>query len=353
VSRRYALADLVAFTEGVLCNEGAAAGEARIVGEALVWSDAIGRPNHGLWRLTAYAERFRRGLIQSPCQATFARVAPALFAVDGGNGFGHYVGHVAMQHAMEAASDAGIGLAAVRNSNHFGAGAYFVDLAARKKMIGVATSNSVAKLAPYGGVKPVLGTNPIAIGIPRSDRHPIILDMATAAVSGGSLIRAAEHNQPVPEGVVVDSHGRPVTDARVVSEGAMLPFGGAKGGGLALFVEVLSAVVSGAALSADVRSMFSDFTGSAGIGHCFIAVDVSRLTDLDDYSRRLEELIGQVVASGPDGTGRVRLPGDERWAALGEAEAVGVSIDAETRRDLEALAERTGTAFPACLQARA
>jgi ureidoglycolate dehydrogenase (NAD+) len=352
VSRRYAAADLVAFTEGVLLREGAGAKEAPIVSEALVWSDAIGRPNNGLWRLTTYVERFRRGLIRSPCQATFSRVASGLSVVDGDNGFGHYVGHVAMLHAIEAASDAGIALAAVRNSNHFGVGAYFVNLAAQAKMIGIATSNSVAKLAPYGGVKPVFGTNPIAIGIPRSSRHPIILDMATAVVSGGSLIRAAERNTPIPEGLVVDRQGRSVTDPRMVGDSAMLPFGGAKGGGLALFVEVLSAVISGAALSRDVRSMFSDFTGNAGVGHCFIAVDVGRLIDFDDYAARLEELIGEVVASGPDHVARVRLPGDERWVALRETESIGVAIEPKTRADLERLADRTGIAFPACIPAR-
>src|SRR2546430_1724762 len=196
---------------------------------------------------------------------------------------------------MALATDAGIGLVTVRNSNHFGAGGYFVDLVARARMLGIATSNSVAKLAPYGGVKPVFGTNPIAIGIPRAAEPPIVVDMATAAVSGGSVLRAAERRESIAEGIVVDADGQPITDARRAGQGAMLPFGGAKGSSLALFVEVLAAVLAQGALSTEVRSMFDDSAGEARVGHCFLVIDVGRVVALDDYASRLEQLVAPML----------------------------------------------------------
>ena len=345
---RYTVADLERFALRVLFNAGADPEQAEIVSASLVWSNATGRPDHGLWRLPAYLERFRRGLIRCPCHPVVSRPAPALVSVDGDNGFGHYVGHVSMHEAISTAAVTGIGLAAVHNSNHFGAAGYFVNLAADANMLGIATSNSVAKVAPHGGVRPVFGTNPIAFGVPRSRQRPIIFDMATAAVSGASLLRAGDEGTPIPDGVVVDRQGRWITDVSELGDGALVPFGGAKGAGIALLVELLAGVITGATLSRDVRSMFDDFSGSAAIGHCFIALDVGRLMDFGDYTARLDDLLGDMTTSGP-ADGSVRLPGDRGWVALDAAEVVGVDLDPATRRGLEELAERSGIAFPDCV----
>jgi LDH2 family malate/lactate/ureidoglycolate dehydrogenase len=347
MTERFSTLELTAFTERLLCEAGVAAHEAQVVSEALVWSDAVGRSNHGLWRLGAYLARFRQGLITSPCAPAKTQHAPAVADVDGHNGFGHYVAAFGMRTAMQLATDTGLGLVTVRNSNHFGAGGYFVHLAAREGMLGLATSNSVAKLAPHGGVRPVFGTNPIAIGIPRCGAPPIVIDMATAAVSGGSVLRAAERQESIPEGIITDVTGQPITDARRAHEGAMLPFGGAKGSSLALFVEVLAGVLTHGALSTEVRSMFTDFTGPARVGHCFLAIDVGRVLPFDDYASRLELLVSGMLGAAPPGEDGLRLPGDERWAAMSRSDRIGVEVDLATLTELQRLAERAGIPLPA------
>jgi ureidoglycolate dehydrogenase (NAD+) len=345
VSGRFAIEDLEDFVTDVVVSCGGDEEQARAFAEVLVWSDAVGRPDHGLWRLGAYLERLERGLIRCPCRPTVTRSAPGLVDIDGDNGFGQYVGRLAVDLAVEAARDAGIALASVRASNHFGVGAYYVDRIAASGMLGLAVSNSVAKVAPHGGVRPVFGTNPLAIGIPRPSSPPVVVDMATAAVSGASVIRAAERGDTLPPGVLVAPDGSPLTDPARADEGAMLPFGGAKGSGVALFVEVLASVVSGAARSSQVRSMFNDFSGPAEMGHAFVVIDVARLSGSDAYGRRVEELFDE-MGEGSAGGQPLRLPGDARWQALATSAAHGVDLDAGTWERMSAIAGRRSVALP-------
>lgn len=347
MSRRFDADALIDFSVSVLTGSGADEAQARIFSEALVWSDRIGRPTHGVWRLPAYVKRFTEGLIKCPCEPTFDIGGASIGALDGDSGFGHYVGHIAMQKAIELAGETGVGLITARHSNHFGTGAYFVDLAAQQGMLGIATSNSIAKLAPFGGVAPVFGTNPLAIGAPRGNGQAIILDMATAAVSGASVIRAAESGETLPEGVLVDRQGQPMTDPTRADEGAMLPFGGAKGAGLAFIVELLSGVITGAALSSGVRSMFNNFSGNGDNGHCFIAIDLKRLMPMETYYVQLEALVAQMKAASPEGGPEVRLPGESRWRIMEECAAEGVKLDAKMIAALETLADEHGLSLPA------
>jgi LDH2 family malate/lactate/ureidoglycolate dehydrogenase len=347
MSQRFNADALVDFSVDVLTGKGADETQARIFAEALVWSDRIGRPTHGVWRLPAYVKRFVEGLIKCPCEPTFVQGGASIAAMDGDSGFGHVVGHYAMEKAIEMAAETGVGVVTAKHSNHFGTGGYFVDLAAQRGMLGIATSNSIAKLAPFGGVAPVFGTNPLALGVPRGNGQGIILDMATAAVSGASVIRAAENGETLPEGVLVDRQGNPMTDATRADEGAMLPFGGAKGAGLAFFVELLSGVISGAALSTGVRSMFNNFTGNGDNGHCFIAIDLSKLMPLEIYYARLEDLVAQMKAASPEGGPELRLPGESRWRIMAECAAEGVKLDDKMLAALQVLADQHGLSLPA------
>lgn len=345
MSERFAIEDLEDFVTDVVVACGGDDIQASAFAEVLVWSDAVGRSTHGLWRLDAYVDRLAQGLIRCPCQPTITRAAPGLIDVDGDNGFGQYVGRLAVDEAVGAALDTGIAMASVRASNHFGVGAYYVDRIAASGMLGLAVSNSVAKVAPHGGVRPVFGTNPLAIAIPRPASRPVVIDMATAAVSGASVIQAAERGETLPVGILAAADGSPLTDPSRADEGAMLPFGGAKGSGVALLVEVLASVVTGAASSTNVRSMFNDFSGPAEMGHAFIVIDVARLPGGEAYGQRMEDLIREMAdASAADQP--LRLPGDARWAAMEGSVADGVELDASTRQRLRAIGERHSVAMP-------
>jgi len=172
--------------------------------EALIWSDLVGRTTHGVWRLPTYLARLEAKVIKCPCSPSFSHDSHAVAIMDGDQGLGHYVGHEAMRCAIGKAEKFGIGAVAVHNSNHFGIGAYFVNLAAERDMIGLAFSNSTAKVVAHGGIKPVFGTNPIAFGAPGRDGSHLLLDMSTSAVCGTQVQRFAEEGLPLPQGIAID-----------------------------------------------------------------------------------------------------------------------------------------------------
>lgn len=334
---RVSCAALTDFAGRVLASIGACDEQAQVFARALIWSDLIGRPTHGVWRLPAYVKRLRLGLIKCPCQPRFQLKGLAVDLLDGDEGLGHYVGHLAMQHAVAKAREFGIGAVGVHNSNHFGTGAYYVQLAAAQGMIGLALSNSLAKVAAHGGVKAVFGTNPFAFAAPGARGRGVMLDMATAAVCGSQVMKCEEAGLPLPEGLAIDAEGRSILDPARINEGALLPFGGAKGSGLALMIEILGSVLTGAMLSRDVNSMFNNFKASGKNGHFFVAIDIARFMDPGMFGRRLDSLLDNIRASGPKGA-RVAIPGEARWEHYEDSMANGVPLDAATFAALENLA---------------
>jgi LDH2 family malate/lactate/ureidoglycolate dehydrogenase len=342
-------AELCDFLVGVLEGFGADSHQARIACEALVWSDLIGRTTHGVWRFPSYVKRFRQGLLKSPCSPDITVTSASTLRIDGDGGFGHYLGHLAVEQAVSQARSSGVSVATVRNSNHFGTAGYYVDKAANSEMLGIAVSNSIAKVAPAGGVAPVFGTNPFAFAAPRKNARPILLDMATSAVSGGSVIRARQKNEKLPEGVLVDRDGKYITDAALADDGVMLPFGGAKGAGLSLLVELLSGVIADAKLSTEVRSMFNDFSGNGDNGHCFIVIDIGKLLPIDEYYERIEQLVAIMKSSAVSTGDDVRLPGESRWKIMEKRLADGVPLESELVTELVDLAAAANVELPGAL----
>jgi ureidoglycolate dehydrogenase (NAD+) len=336
---RIPLHDLRNFVKQVLAAVDADNYQTQVFADALIWSDLIGRPTHGVWRLPAYIKRIGLGLIKCPCQPTYRYGELAVDVMDGDQGIGHYVGHEAMMRAIELARKNGLGAIGVHNSNHFGTGAYYVQLAAAQGMIGVAMSNSIAKVAPHGGVKAVFGTNPFAFGAPRRNGKSLMLDMATTAMAGSQVMKYAEQSLSLPEGIAVDNQGKPILDPKAVEEGVLLTFGGAKGYGLSLMVEIFSSVLSGALFSTQVGSMFNNFEQPSGNGHFFIALDISRFMDLDGYYERMENLLEQVKSSGLQ-VDSVMIPGETRWDQYEANIANGIPLDASTVTALKKLAEQ-------------
>ena len=325
---------LARFAREVLAAAGADAEQAASVAEALVWSDTVGRPNQGVWRLPVLSKRLQGGLFECPCQPSVETKSPALTTIDGNNGMGHHVGRLAMNTAIERARSTGIAAVFVRNSNFLGAAGYYAQLASEQAMVGVAMSNSFPKVAPHGGTRPVLGTNPLAFASPLRDGTSVIGDLATAASSGSKITKSAELGEVLLEGVAVDRDGDPITDPGRVSEGALLPFGGAKGYAIATLVEILAGVASGAGIAHGVGSMYRDFERGGDNGHFFMAIDVARLMPLEAFYDRMEMLIAALRQDDD-----VRFPGEMRWRERQRALSVGtVDLDEKTTVALEALA---------------
>jgi len=337
-----ALHDLTTFATNILMAAGADREQAAGVAEVLVWSDAVDRPNQGVWRLPILCKRLSAGLFSCPCKLNIDDRAPAIASVNGNNGIGHYVGRMAADIAIERAAQHGVAVVGVSNSNFLGALGYYVQRIAERGMLALLFNNSFPKVAAHGGTKPVLGTNPLAFAAPRRNGESIIVDLATAASAGSDITKAAELGQPLPVGIAIDRMGQPITDPSKVNEGALLPVGGAKGFALGLAVEILAGVVAGAGISHSVYSMYSDFEHAGNSGHFFVAIDIGTLMTLDTYFDRMEFLVDAVR----DCEG-VLLPGEARWRAQADTYAAGgVSLDKQTTAALEKLATSSNVALP-------
>lgn len=332
--------DLLEF-HGVLGEEAAA------LVDHIIWCELAGRTNFGMERLPILLKRKCLGLIKSPCRPRFEQLSPSMAKLDGSSGFGQYVGGLAMQRAIELAQETGCGIIGVRNSNHFGAGAVYVKQAADAGMIGLALSNSFPKVAPYGGLKAVLGTNPFACGAPRKSGEHLLIDMATSALAGSTAREHLSMGRQLAPGLAIDADGQPVTDPAKIDDGALLPFGGAKGFALALMVEVLAGVLTGAGVASGVGSLYKDFDRSADNGHLFIAIDVRRWMCPDTYHERLEVLLDEIRCAG----GNVRLPGELRWQTYRENLDRGIPVDPAIVRPVMRLAQESGISLPLALAA--
>ncbi|MXP41380.1 Ldh family oxidoreductase [Altererythrobacter soli] len=314
--------------------------QAKTLEENLTWCDMVGRRNHGIERLPILLERVAAGGIACPCDPGFVRVGLNSCKLDAANGFGHHAGRVAMDRACELAARSGVGVVTVHNTNFFGAGGYYAYLAAERGMIGLALSNSFPKVAAAGGIAPVLGTNPLALAAPRRGGRPVLIDMSTAAVAGSTIREAIDRDVDLAEGIAIDAAGRPITDPRKALAGTLLPAAGAKGYGLAILVELLAGVLSGAGVAGQVSSMYKHVAAGGNNGHFFLALDVRHWMAMHEWYDRVEALAAALLGSGPPGS--VRLPGDRCWAEYERSLAEGILIEDHTFAHIERLADSLG-----------
>ena len=334
---------LTQFINTLLISEKVDVEEAKIISQALVWSDLIGRSTHGVGRLPNYLRRYRHQLIKSPCQAEFQQKSETIYLVNGNDGFGHYLGHIAMEKATQIANQYGVGIVGVNHSNHFGANAYYVNLAAQHQQIGLAFSNSFPHVAPYGGISAVLGTNPFGFAVPTQNDRSIIVDFSTGMSAGSGLRKMSQNQEKIEEDIIIDVEGNSITDPQKVSEGVILPFGGAKGFCLGLMVEILSGVITGAGISHEIASMYKNFDRSANIGHFLMAIDITKLMPLDEYYQRIERLISFIKASKTQNNiEEILLPGEKRWRNYDEQIQNGIQLDSQTVAKLNNLAIQLG-----------
>jgi len=281
------------------------------VARSITRAEARGQSSHGVTRLPTYVKRIRAGLINANATPLVVKATPATAVMDAQGGFGHFVGLEAMSLAVEKATQVGIGAVAVRNSTHFGIAGPFAELAADRGCIGIATSNGPAWMAPSGTSTAVLGTNPIAVAVPGPQRTCFILDMATSVAALGKILALRAAGEAIPEGWALSSKGEPTTDASTAAEGLLLPLGGHKGFGLALVLEVLSAILSGARVGQNAGSMYRTWTEKEGLGHFFLAISVDAFRPREDYEQGLADLANQVRSAQVIADGNeIFLPGE-------------------------------------------
>lgn len=348
---RYAASDLHAFVVRALRAAGASPDDARLVADGLVAADLRGVHSHGVVRTAIYVRRLQHGSINPSAVLSVVRDAGPVVVVDAQGGFGIAMATRAMDLAIARAQEHGVGFVGVRNSNHCGMLAHLAMRASARELIGLALSNADAQVAPWGARTKYLGTNPMAIAVPAGTEPPIVLDMATSIVPHQRIKTAAARGEPIPEGWGIDRDGRPATDPhRVLDGGAILPFGGPKGSGLSLMIDILAGLLPGAASGPEIIPLYEHLDRVQGVGHLLAAVSPASFGPPEQFLRRVAQLAREVRALPPmEGVQGVYLPGEiEHRRALEYAER-GIPLPAETEAELSELAADLGIPAPAAM----
>jgi len=335
---------LEAFCIDALRTAGVNENDARATAEILVLIDTWGVFTHGTKNLHGYIRRIRAGGIRKDARPKIVREGPAWAIVDADSGLGMTGSTFAMRTAIAKARSAGIGYVGVRNSCHFGAAGCYAAMAARENMIGLAMANDTPTMTVPGGRGLILGNNPFACAIPTGEKHPILLDIAMSVVAGGKVFAAAALGQKIPEAWMVDSEGRPTTDPTLFPHaGALQPMAGHKGYGLALMIETLSAVLTGASIAGHVLSWsFSDASLATGHGAAFIAVDVNTLMPVAEFTQRMKQTVQEIRTAPKVEGSQIYLPGELEWTRRERALREGIDMPEDVLASLRLLAGEMG-----------
>jgi len=346
------------FTERVFRRLEVPEEEARTAAQVLACSDRRGIDSHGVARLRTYVGLLLGGRINPRPAIRVIRETPSTATVDGDNGLGLVVGPRANEIAMQKAEAAGTGWVAVCNTNHFGIAGYYPLQALKRDLIGWAMTNASKGVVPLWGAESMLGTNPIAIAFPGQQEPPIVIDMATSTVAYGKVEIAEREGRPILEGWAVDREGRTTTDPKVmIEEGALLPLGserergGHKGYCLALMVDVLSAVLSGAnwgpfAPPFAIQQERPSRSVGRGIGHFFGAMRIDAFRDAGEFKTQIDDLVRTLRATRPaPGTNGPLIPGDPEREAESERARTGIPLLPAVIEDLREVSRQTGVPF--------
>lgn len=335
------------FAQAVMCKAGLSEKESVVFSDSLLKAEMRGITSHGLTRLSTYAKRVEMGLVATGVEPEIVCDGGAILSVDGKNGMGAWVGTRVMELCIERARQHGNCFASVCGGNHFGYAAYFAEQAAMEQMVGFAIANGPPAIPPTGGVKPLLGTNPVAIAIPAGRHRPLILDMATSAVARGKVALAEKNGVSIPEGWGVDSKGRPTTDpSQVLNGGCMLPLGGPKGYAIALIVDLLCSCLSGAKSGQEMGS-FYNFDKQQNSGYCFAALDISKILDRDTMEERVDQILDSMKdCPKGEGVSEIMIPGEIEYNRYEKALKEGISLSKAVTEDLLGVSEHYSVPFP-------
>ncbi len=343
------------FSQRTFMHFGVPAADARLASEVLAASDLRGIDSHGVARLHTYFDMLDAGRINPAPKLEIVRESPSTATVDGDNGLGLVVGPRANEIAMEKAAGAGSGWVSVRNTNHYGIAGYYVLEALERDLIGWSMTNTTKLVAPLWGAARMLGTNPIAIGFPGKEEPPVVIDLATCAAAYGKIEIAKRKGEPVPAGWAIDGDGRATADPDAMVEGgALLPLGsdrergGHKGYCLAVMVDFLCAVLSGANWGPftppfALRQEIPERSVGKGIGHFFGAMRIDAFIDPDEFKAQTDEYVRTLRATPPaPGTAGPLIPGDPEREAEATRTVEGVPLVLPVVEELRDISRRTG-----------
>ncbi len=354
-SKVFPIEALREFSTRVFLHFGVSEEDAAQAADVLARADLRGIDSHGVARLHTYFDLLSVGRINPRPQIKVVRSTPSTATIDGDNGLGLVVGPHANRIAMDMAEKCGSGWVSVCNTNHFGIASYYVLEALERDLIGWAMTNATKLVAPLWGAERMLGTNPIAVAFPGKQEPPIVIDVATSAVAFGKIEIARRNGDVIPTGWGIDSRGRATTDPNdIVAGGALLPLGsdrergGHKGYALAIMVDMLSCVLSGAnwgpfAPPFALRQESPTRSVGKGIGHFFGAMRIDGFIDADQFKSQVDDYIRVFRATKPaPGTKGPLIPGDPEREAEQVRRQTGVPLTLPVVEDLLDISAKTG-----------
>lgn len=295
---------------------------APLLAATIVAAERDGSRSHGLQRLAGYVSSLSSGWVDGAAEPVVHEAGPGLLKVDGRNGFAQVALAAAVPRLRAMADHQGSAIMTTANGHHFAALWPDIEPLAVDGYIALTMVNTRARMVVWQGTQKVLGTNPMAFACPRRSRPPVVWDQASSVMSQGDVLLASAAKRPLPEGVGVDGDGKTTTDPdAVLRDGALMPFGGVKGGSLAFMIEVL-ATLGGARFGFDDRSATIPGAVTSNAGQFLLLIDPRRFGD--GFLGRIEGLIEQLRDAG---TGR--LPGDMRYERRRIAERDGLEVSPE------------------------
>jgi LDH2 family malate/lactate/ureidoglycolate dehydrogenase len=319
---------------------------AALVADTLVRADMWGHSSHGVMRAPWYLDRVRHGVMKPVTEAERVVDAGAIAVVDGHEGVGQVIARDCMRDAVARAKAHGVGVVSVRNSNHHGALGYFTRLAAEAGCIGMLAANGGPAMAPWGGKRMAVGTNPWSIAAPAGRHPPMMLDIANTVVARGKSFLARQKGVPIPDNWAMDADGRRTTDPAAALAGVILPMAEHKGYAIALMMDVLSGVLSGSGVLTEVNSPYKTDKPSRS-GHFFLALNVEAFGPRAAFAARMEEMIAEVKAVPlAPGFDEILYPGELEARNEARHACDGLDLPEKTWTDLRAEADKLGVPWP-------
>lgn len=342
------LDELKRFSVETLLKSGVSEEDAKTIAEVLITTDTFGVMTHGTKNLKGYIQKMNAGGLDAKAEPSIVCEGPAFAIMNGNKALGMVSGCKAMNLAIEKAKQCGIAYVGVKNSCHFGAAGYYANLAAKEGMIGLAMSNADPVIAVPNGCKKAIGTNPFSFAAPLGNGKSVFLDIALSNVAALKVIMAQEKGMDIPDTWLVDEEGVPTRDAsKFPSAASLQPMAAHKGYGLAILVELLASVITGAGILSEIASWNLDLSSVNNAGHAFIAIDVSKMMPMDTYTSRINQMANE-LKNGPlaKGAEKIFLPGEMEWEKREKVIESGMlEITEAMAESLKSLSEATGIAL--------
>jgi L-2-hydroxycarboxylate dehydrogenase (NAD+) len=352
--------DLFEFTKNVFLSYNLDESDASICSENLVMSDLRGIPSHGVARLKRYVDGMDDGIIYPLNKPKVIEEAPSTATVDGNAGLGQVVGFYSTNLAIQKAKNTGVGIVAVRNSNHYGIAGYYAKKILDEGMLGISLTNSAPLVVPTFGKEMLVGTNPISFSAPAGKNRPFLLDMATSVVPRGKLEVYNRDEKPLPEGWAVDNTGKVTTDSSDVLNnmtnrlgGGILPLGGEgelysgfKGYGMAMIVDILCGVLSGGAYANMVNMKKDGKPAPANVSHFFMALKIENFVAMDTFKASMDDFIDRIKGSQKaSGQNRIYIHGEKEYEKYDSYKKHGVPLQEKVYDTLKQISNQRKVDF--------